>query len=420
MGAQESREQLRVNNLLKSKDIFIDEVSDDFVCTAICHCVLMKTSQCKEGHVFCEECIHNWLKTKNTCPVCIQPLTKETLSSNRTLDNIITRKQVRCANAGCRWTGIHSDFACHIKSHCGYEQVTCANAHKGCRGPVLRLEVEEGTHVCPAVCQTCKHVFPVDAMDQHKFICDMATVQCTNKPCTVQFLRQDRRLHEAECSHATVDCPFAMHGCTVGKLARSAMTQHQAAATSAHSLLVAEKLRQQEFGPQLLRVLGGEKVTVSGSHDGFDWEVDYDALKTERALKPTEIACSDSSNKITIPALPGYQFSGWACFSDQGLGLYLVVDDDNVKGGNLYPVKMENVSIICCDREREHIWIPQSEMDETGMVEMGKGWITYFTTAEADARAADGKLKVTINFRVSVEVDMLAALKASILSSNSA
>jgi hypothetical protein len=300
----------------------------------------------------------------------------------------------------CEWTGNHSDIVNHVENDCQFVLSDCINKGKGCDARLLKSEMADGTHVCPAVCPTCKHTFHVDAMEAHKVICDATAIKCTNSGCVVEFCRKNKPSHEAECPHAMVDCPFAVHGCKVngtGKVTRNAMDAHQANAAIAHSLLLTEQITtlRDGYGAQLLQGNDGGKVTVAGAFHGFEWELDYDALKQERVRQPGSRPSAFSTNSATISALPGYVFRGYAQLSGEGLALGMQVD-----GGKVYPVNVTRLSIDCC--YKTEMLSGNNILSQSGSQ---CGWSDFFTAAEADARSANGKMKITINLSVSVEAD---------------
>jgi hypothetical protein len=409
----------------KRTDIFIDDLSEDFICT-ICHGVLTKASSCQDGHVYCEECIHQWLQTHNNCPSCRKSLSKTTLCVNRVLDNLIGKLQVRCINGRdlctnpekrvkmegktdyCEWTGNHSGLLAHVASDCKFVTVDCVNKDNGCHARLLKSELEDGSHVCPAVCQNCNQVFPVGAIATHKRFCDMVTIKCTNISCKEEFLRKGKSAHEAVCPHAVVECPFAVHGCKIngtGKLTRAAMDMHQAEAAMMHSLLMTEKMTAVEkrldevekcSGAKVAQsLIYGSKVKVSGSYDGFEWLLDWDALKQKKAQDPTN-AVSISSDRIIIPSLPDNNIRLYATVRTSGYFLLCFTVED----GHSYPVCIYGSSFGIGDKIHK-IEVP-GNVENSGA---GLGW-SVWSTSDIDALAANGKLRIVATLKASVEVNL--------------
>ena len=168
-------------------DIFIDNVSDDFFCT-ICCSLLEKTCQCKQGHVYCEQCIHVWLEQHSTCPTCSDPLLVSTLGRNRSLDAILGSMTVRCihgSNDGntfskgglsnraksCMWTGHRNELERHLRNDCQYEAVICPYYDNGCKFMIPRRKMENHKLVCATVCTECLLSFPISQIGVHRDAC---------------------------------------------------------------------------------------------------------------------------------------------------------------------------------------------------------------------------------------------------------
>jgi hypothetical protein len=426
-----------IENTLRRADIFAEDLSEDFFCT-ICQGVLFKSRQCKEGHTFCEGCIHDWLLKHFDCPVCRMPLSRAALSTNRLVDNIMGKMQVRCIHGRdvstnpkkkikmhkygpstyCHWTGSHSEIIVHLERDCIFERVDCVNKDKGCCAKLTRREMEDGSHACSAVCPDCKDTFHVQTMSDHKSICTERKTGCVHPGCGAKVLRKDMYSHEAACVHAPLDCPFAVHGCTVGKIRRRAMKRHQVDAAVAHSLLLAERVmvlqdRVEDSGAQLLRAVRGEKVKVRGACDKVEWVLNYDELKKKRENQPNNPALRAFcfSHFIFIPSFPDSVFRAWAEITAEGLGLFFTI-----KGGlpGNYPIRLKGSRITCSDRSET--------LDNDGNIKASGesvGWSTFFEINEADARAVKGQLQVTLSIRATMEVDILDQLKRKISSNDS-
>jgi len=76
---------------------FTDTIDDEFKC-GICHSVLknaVQSSKCE--HVFCSECINEWLNHRNFCPHNCQSLTKTDLTpAPRIIRNLLNKLQIKC------------------------------------------------------------------------------------------------------------------------------------------------------------------------------------------------------------------------------------------------------------------------------------------------------------------------------------
>ena len=61
----------------------------EFTC-AICHELFVRAHTLSCSHTFCEQCIYNWLKKNNMCPLCVKAVIEKPVHSI-VLDNAISR-----------------------------------------------------------------------------------------------------------------------------------------------------------------------------------------------------------------------------------------------------------------------------------------------------------------------------------------
>ena len=108
---------------------FEHEVDSKLLCP-ICTNVLKDPVQCRNEHYFCRSCIKKHLhENSETCPVCQDHLTEETLTKPpRLLTNMLECLKIRCdhANRGCRELIKLEFLPQHVKS-CGYSPTRCTN-----------------------------------------------------------------------------------------------------------------------------------------------------------------------------------------------------------------------------------------------------------------------------------------------------
>ncbi|XP_016356746.1 RING finger protein 151-like [Sinocyclocheilus anshuiensis] len=118
---------------------FVDTPDDDLICV-ICRAVLRCPVRLKCNHVFCKECILQWMKRQVKCPF--------------KLSKSIGRLAIKCRNAqqGCRATFRISNEYLHISS-CPYEWQLCP--HEGCGQQVLRKDAQAHDQSCSHWRQLC-------------------------------------------------------------------------------------------------------------------------------------------------------------------------------------------------------------------------------------------------------------------------
>ena len=139
---------------------FEHEVDRKLLCP-ICSNVLKDPVQCRNEHYFCRSCIKKHLhENSETCPVCQDHLTEETLTKPpRLLTNMLECLKICCdyANRGCRELIKLEFLPQHVKS-CGYSPTRCTNS--GCSQVINQHEKERHEHeLCPfgmIVCDDCE------------------------------------------------------------------------------------------------------------------------------------------------------------------------------------------------------------------------------------------------------------------------
>ena len=121
---------------------FEHEVDSKLLCP-ICSNVLKDPVQCQNEHYFCRSCIKKHLhENSETCPMCQDHLTQETLSKPpRLLTNMLECLKIRCEHAkrGCRELIKLEFLHQHVKS-CGYSPTRCTNS--GCFQVINQHEKE--------------------------------------------------------------------------------------------------------------------------------------------------------------------------------------------------------------------------------------------------------------------------------------
>ena len=157
------------NNNMNSS--FMDSLS-----CKICLDVVDDPVQCQNNeHYFCRKCITKHLENSQTCPMCMEQLTLETLRPvPRVILEIISQlKKPRCSHVsrGCREDVCAEELLLHEQT-CGYAPVVCAN--EGCKQTVNRRDKESHeTKECKFRKITCE-----DCNEEMMYV-DYEKHQCT-------------------------------------------------------------------------------------------------------------------------------------------------------------------------------------------------------------------------------------------------
>jgi hypothetical protein len=142
---------------------FVGEVRNDLLCF-VCHDVPKDPRLCQnKDHIFCLAHISRHLhQNSNTCPVCRDPLTPETLKRpTRILKNYLEDRKIKCDHhdRGCPDVVRLEDLQRHV-DQCGFAPVMCRN--EGCETEVNKSDKENHEkNLCQfriAKCHDCRDI----------------------------------------------------------------------------------------------------------------------------------------------------------------------------------------------------------------------------------------------------------------------
>ena len=125
-------------------------VSETLHCI-ICAHVIKDPVMCQHNeHLFCRACITIHLLNFPTCPICVDPLTVETLRQpSRTVTNLLAELKIRCEffDRGCKKFIQLRNLERHV-ADCGFAPAVCSN--EGCQ---LVVNKQDLLHHETAVCE---------------------------------------------------------------------------------------------------------------------------------------------------------------------------------------------------------------------------------------------------------------------------
>ncbi len=146
---------------------------ENFSCK-ICLEILHDPVQCQSNeHYFCRKCLTKHLENSQTCPLCMDQLTLETLRPpSRIVASVVSQlKKPRCSHVsrGCTENVQVEELLLHEQT-CGYAPVVCSN--EGCKETVNRRDKESHeTEECKfrkITCESCEEELVYVDFEKHQ------------------------------------------------------------------------------------------------------------------------------------------------------------------------------------------------------------------------------------------------------------
>lgn len=145
---------------------------EELIKCSICNEILNKPYECEScGALFCEECVNDWLKDKNVCPMeCSNfKLVKAKLNTRKLL-NLLTLK---CHNSpDCSYTAGYWDIIDH-EEKCDFQKIKCPNQLCPFEGhfKMLKNHLQEECEHVSCECGFCKSLVKrknlIEHLDKH-------------------------------------------------------------------------------------------------------------------------------------------------------------------------------------------------------------------------------------------------------------
>eukprot|EP01097_Dermamoeba_algensis_P004985 TRINITY_DN3177_c0_g1_i4.p1 TRINITY_DN3177_c0_g1~~TRINITY_DN3177_c0_g1_i4.p1 ORF type:complete len:424 (-),score=38.54 TRINITY_DN3177_c0_g1_i4:93-1364(-) len=237
---------LQIENFIVDQDL-----AKELQC-GICLQLLKAPRQCKNGHLFCLDCILKCLEKRSECPHCRTELQESDLARSLFVEKHLRSLQVYCRYhfkleqqkygellpdpSGCNDILLFENKETHEKV-CKYAFVLCKYSPK-CSG-VRKHDKEQHETECtyrPVACNYCKTSVQMYLMEEHNANCPDVPTECTK--CGKECLRGELSNHvSSECPEAEIPCPFASQGCSF-TMFRKQVGEHLVAEVSSHLLLL--------------------------------------------------------------------------------------------------------------------------------------------------------------------------------------
>jgi hypothetical protein len=223
LGSQKVNTQMRRRRLsIRDVRVLADDAEQEQLLCPICVDVVHEARACRDGHLFCQACIVEWLgNPRHGCPVDRRALRVEELVKPPLVEELTSRLKVACSNEqlvedvqqGCAWTGPFGELEGHLK-------------------------------VCPfrpLACRWCEEVAAVGVTVAHE-------LQCGRRPLSCVHCAKDVRAAEM-AAHVSGPCRVAPTGdveCFCGeRIKRAKQEEHLQQGGPRHVLAQQRQLAEQ-------------------------------------------------------------------------------------------------------------------------------------------------------------------------------
>ncbi|UJR08471.1 hypothetical protein I4U23_012740 [Adineta vaga] len=164
------------------------------------------------GHYICSSCLPDIMRVAPRCPKCQQPISKDKIVNDKSLQKDIQSLEVYCTHKdkGCMWSGTLRDFQVHIET-CTFIIIDCPN---GCGASFeRRFTTNHQLEDCSKrmiTCEFCKTNVPLENEVNHLSICTEFKVPCPNQCSTEEYPRRQIQEHlDNVCPKQEIPCPFS-------------------------------------------------------------------------------------------------------------------------------------------------------------------------------------------------------------------
>ncbi|EGG16392.1 RGS-containing protein kinase RCK1 [Cavenderia fasciculata] len=367
------------------------EIVKELQC-GICLQIINKPRQCLQGHLYCLDCISQYLKKSQECPTCRTSLNVEKLSRSLFVERHLRNLNVWCKyhfeNKGGGNNNVWEvdEQGCNeiltMENSTRHEN-TCEYSFEPCKlssdcGLIRKIQLVDHLEKCPKrpiKCDHCLIEYPFSDIDKHLLECEMIEIQCDK--CNTKLLKRDFETHKLnECPNCHVHCPFFDSGC-LKMFDRKNLQEHIDKSLGEHLILMKNNYTQsisslkKDFNQQLKekddQIKKLEKV-LNDKHEP-DTKIEWCVKNYSIAKKKGYI----QSEKFVLGGFQwflGFYTDGDSADSKGYISIYLFLDTHQIpKGKSLaleYYLKFFN--------HRDPSQSVKKEFRTTFPIKGGRGW----------------------------------------------
>lgn len=375
----------------------------------ICLQILSKPHQCKNGHLFCKDCISMQILNSPECPQCRCTLRQEDLGHCLYAERHVQQLKVWCKHhvrraedqiTGECWEtdedGCNAIFPLETVSqhekNCGYAFVSCKYSAKCER--IRKKDIAKHEETCkfrPLECPHCKQLVESSKMEDHLANCKCLPVDCPK--CNLQIQRGDVEHHKKViCPEETVTCQFADRGCDA-KMKRKALKDHLNEQAGLHLSLLKSSMDEVAHMKQMyetqLKVRDDKIKLLEKTLSEIDTKIDW-RIKNWSTMKKRSYIQSDKFNFAEYNWFIGFYSDGDNEESRGYLSVYLFLDVGNMPKGKNVTIEFQ-LRIVNHKDPNDSV---RKEFKTTFPIKGGQGWGDRKAIKACRITEEDGFLKL--------------------------
>jgi hypothetical protein len=321
---------------------FVGDEFKNYIC-AICMEICRKPRQCKDGHLFCFDCLKQQIEHNPSCPSCRNEIALDNISRNLVAEKQIENLLVWCryhfelgeneeclfSEDGCTESLLSINLAAHEKQ-CLYAWTNCPYSDK-C-GKVRKKNRSEHEVECTyrtTACEYCYCLVQLSSISEHQLECKSGPVQCSH--CDEELTRGNLSTHEKEnCLEFFVECPYKC----AELVKRKDLKEHNKEYIAQHLDCIREDIHEKHNSElkqrdERIKELNGKidilnkKIQALSEGATIQWKIKWKTIEQENYVQ--ESFCFEDVN-LTIWLYP----DGDTLESKGFLSLFIFYEHDDV------------------------------------------------------------------------------------------